>query len=198
MISRTVFGAVLPILFLLAGWWGSVPFIKEDAWIAAIAGFSFVLGLALSIIIFKKRVEDVYAIDCRIVILVYIFYSVCTFGFFMGVPVFNIIPGLFLGLYAGRRLHYVNAGSSEAKRAVRRMAIFSTLVYSCFCIMAAVLALSDPYTAGNLQGMLGIESFQVTRSMIWALIIVGGVFTAVLHFRGVKKTARLAAGHGYL
>lgn len=58
MISRALGGAVLSILFLLAGWWGSVPFVKEDSLIAAIAGFSFVLGLALSIIIFTERIED--------------------------------------------------------------------------------------------------------------------------------------------
>jgi hypothetical protein len=58
-ISRAVFGAVLPILFLLVGWWGSVPLIRDDSWVAAIAGFSFVLGLALSIIIFTRRSHEV-------------------------------------------------------------------------------------------------------------------------------------------
>lgn len=193
IISRAAFGAVLPILFLLAGWWGSVPLVKEDTWIAAIAGFSLVLGVALSMIIFKKWIQDVYSIDYRLTMLVYIFYSVCTFGFFMGVPVFNIIPGLFLGIYVGRRLYYMNAGDNEKKTVVRRTVIFSTVVYSFFCIVAAVLALSDPYTAANLQGMLGIESFQVTRTMIWALILSGGVITTILHFWGVQKTARLLA-----
>lgn len=182
----------------MAGWWGSVPFIKEDAWIAAIAGFSFVLGLAFSIIISKKWMPDVYSIHHRITMLVYIFYSVCTFGFFMGVPVFNIIPGLLLAIYVGRSLRYTNAGENEGRYIVRRAVILSTVVYSLFCVVAAILALSDPYTAGNLQGMLGIESFQVTRTMIWTLIIAGGIFTAVLHFWAVQKTARLAAGQAYL
>lgn len=194
LISRMVFGAVLPVVFLLAGWWSSVPLIRDDSWIAAIAGFSFVLGLALSIIIFKRWIKDVYSIDYRVTMLVYVFYSVCTFGFFMGVPVFNIIPGLFLGLYVGRRLQYMNAGSDETRHAVRKAVVFSTIVYSLFCILAAILALSDPYTPGNLQGMLGIKSFQVTRSMICLLIIAGGTFSAALHYWGVQKTALLAAG----
>ncbi|MEQ8174522.1 MAG: hypothetical protein ABRQ26_05560 [Syntrophomonadaceae bacterium] len=54
-ISRAAFRVVLPILFLLAGWWGSVPLVKDDTWIAAIAGFSLVLGLALSVIIFRNQ-----------------------------------------------------------------------------------------------------------------------------------------------
>ncbi len=41
------------------------------------------------------------------------------------------------------------------------------------CIASATIALLDPYTAGNLEGMLGL-SFDVTTSMIVALIIIGG------------------------
>ncbi len=36
-----------------------------------------------------------------------------------------------------------------------------------------MLALTDPYTAGNLEGMLGL-GFQVTQPMVLGLILVGG------------------------
>lgn len=194
LVSRTVFGAVLPVFCLLVGWWGSVAVVKDDALIAAIAGLSSVMGLALTMIIFEKWVPDVYSLDYRITMLVYIFYSVFTFVVFMGVPVFNIVPGLLLGIYVGRRLNYSSAGDSESRYIVRRAVVFSTVIYSLFCLVAAALTLSAPYTAGNLQGALGIESFPVARTMIWGLVIGGGTITVFMHYWAVKKTTCLFAG----
>jgi hypothetical protein len=41
------------------------------------------------------------------------------------------------------------------------------------CVVSAAIALLSPSTASDLRGMLGL-GFEVTRAMIWGLILVGG------------------------
>jgi len=61
------------------------------------------------------------------------------------------------------------------------------------CVSSAFLALLDPSTAANLEGMLRLN-FDVTQVMIIALIVVGGGSLLIMHWWMVKKTIQFARG----
>ncbi len=104
---------------------------------------------------------------------IYFFYSICVFGFFMGVPVFNVALALPAGVFIGASLAHLNLNSIEEKKKVHQALTFTLLVMGLICAASAFLALRDPTTAANLEGMLRLR-FTVTRPMIVALILVGG------------------------
>ena len=59
------------------------------------------------------------------------------------------------------------------------------------CAASAVLALGDPYTAANLEGMFSL-SFQVTVPMLAGTVLLGGALLLGLQFLMVKASAAIA------
>ena len=103
----------------------------------------------------------------RIIIFVaiYLLVSVAIFTIFMGVPIFNIFVGILGGYYLIKQ--NVNA---KIWRNYRR---FSFAILLAVFIVSAFLALTDKYTAANLEGMFNLN-FQITTLHIWLIILVGG------------------------
>lgn len=63
------------------------------------------------------------------------------------------------------------------------------------CVASAYLALRDPMdTARNLEGMLGIRSFEVTPWAVAGLIAAGGPALIFVQHRLTKVAAELAYG----
>jgi hypothetical protein len=91
----------------------------------------------------------------------------------MGVPVVLPLLGLPAGILVSGRLARQGAPQGEVRRTARLASAFTTAVLAIACTASATLALRDPYTGSNLEGMLGLR-FQVTTPMIVALIVVGG------------------------
>jgi hypothetical protein len=62
------------------------------------------------------------------------------------------------------------------------------------CIVSASIALVDPSTAHNLQGMLGL-SFLVTHGMIIGIILAGGAAILTLDWWLTVKSVERAYGY---
>lgn len=202
IVRFVVIGAMPPIIGLLAGWWGTFAVLPERGVIVgAITGL--MAGLALDAVLLRRAMERAHSAPLWIWGSVYLFYSVGTFGFFMGVPVFNLLLGVAAGLLLGGRLARTGASAEAVQRLATLASAFTTGVLALACIASAAIALADPYTAANLEGMLGL-GFEVTQPMIVALIVVGGaallgaewvltggvVRWAHAHFAGRPDTAR--------
>ena len=182
-------GAVPVILGSLAGWWGSIPFVPENRiFMWALVGLTS--GLLVDVIFLKKWVKDVYTIPNLVWMGIYIFYSVGVFGFFMAVPVFNLCLAIPAGLLVGGKLAHEKPGGAEKKRFTSRTALFTTAVLVLACTASATIALLDPYTAANLQGMFGL-TFSVTRLMLVGLIVVGGVGLLAVNWWVVTRVVNL-------
>ncbi|MCX6071740.1 MAG: hypothetical protein NTU91_12940, partial [Chloroflexi bacterium] len=87
------------------------------------------------------------------------------------------------------------ATGDQVRQAARRASAFTMAVLAIACIASATIALLDPYTAGNLEGMLGLP-FEVTTGMIVALIVIGGV--GLLVFEWVLTGAAVRWSHAHL
>ena len=189
-----VFGAVIPVFTFLLFWWSSMLFIEneKDVMIIALGGLLF--GLLIDFMIKRFQGINYFKISLKVLTGVYIFYSVCLFGFFMGVPVFHPILGIIAGYYWGRRLIFKQANRETYPREIKKVSLFTSIVIGFICILSATIALIDSYTAGNLEGMLNL-SFEITPAMLLGLIIIGGLFLIGLQYwltkMAIIKTLKL-------
>ena len=187
-------GAVAPLCGFLAGWW-TFSRSSSNTLIALTAASGLALGLIVDAIFLKKWTARAYQSSPLLWMLVYLFYSICVFGFFMGVPVFNVLLAVPAGVFIGARLSHLPNDVARDQTYVRRVQFFTTSVMALICAASAFLALRDPTTAANLEGMLRLP-FKVTTPMIIALIAVGGTGLLLVQWfltaKFVQKGRRLA------
>ncbi|NTU88741.1 MAG: hypothetical protein HGA54_02385 [Actinobacteria bacterium] len=183
-----IFGSVLPILLFLAGWWSSIGLVPEHL-IFVFASIGFGLGIVIDIVFLRKWLKDIYSINPIVLVLVFLFYSICTLGFFMGVPLFNLIPGAIAGIYMGRRLPHTATNAQDGERIIKDTGMTTAIVMLMICACSAFLALKDPMdTALNLEGMFN-TSFSITTEMLIAVIVIGGIFLVTFQYWLTKRAA---------
>jgi len=183
-LERSILGLILaplmPLAFLMGGWWLAYALLPE-AWIFLGALSGLLLGLLLDFPLLKKWINDADMLGIPFWAVAFVFYSIGLFGFFMGVPVFNLVLALPAGFIMGRRLASQHADGMKLRVVSRRVSEFTTFVLALICAASAMIALADPFTEANLQGMLALP-FDVTRGMVISLIIVGGVVLLLLNW----------------
>jgi hypothetical protein len=162
-----ILAPLAPLALFLGGWWLAY-FILPEKWIPLGAILGFILGLLTDI---------------------FLFYSVGLFGFFMGVPIFNLALAIPAGFILGSRLASQRADEIGLRSVMRRAAGFTTIVLAFICMASAIIALADPYTAANLQGMFRLR-FDVTRGMIIGLIVIGGALLLILNWLLASASVR--------
>jgi len=164
-----ILGPIAPVLLLLAGWWGSLLAASEYVSWFAVGGLA--IGCTLDLLVLPHWVNRFYTLSPLACVLIYLFYSIGIYGFFMGFPVFNVLPGVIAGIYVGRR--YLSEPTDEKRRVLKHTSWFSTLVIVIICCSSAWLAINEATMPSELQGMLRLP-FTVTWTMIYWLIGVGG------------------------
>jgi hypothetical protein len=187
-ILASVLGAIPPIAGLLAGWWGSLPW-KSDTWIPRCALTGLAIGLLIDALFLRRWFRRRYAISWLVWLGAFVFYSVGMFGFFMGMPAFNVTLALPAGLVVGGKLAASNCDSDCGRRIIRRACISTTVVLTAVCAASATIALLHPSTASELQHMLDL-GFEVTSAHLVSLIIVGGGALLVLQWTLTAFVAR--------
>ena len=182
-LERSIRGLILaplaPLALLLGGWWLAY-FLLPEACIFLGALLGLILGLVVDIPRLKKCIGRADFPNVFWVV-VFLFYSVGLFGFFMGVPVFNLALALPAGFILGSRLAAQQADETRIRAASRRVSGFTTTVLAFICAASAIIALADPYTEANLQGMLALP-FDVTRGMVIGLIVIGGALLLLVNW----------------
>ena len=180
LLFSLVLGAIFPLLGFLAGWWGTFSFLTGGLSIL-IAVVGLLVGIVVDIVYLKKWVSSAYSLDLKIWMAIYIFYSIGMFGMFMGLPVFNLLLALPASLFMGSKLAHQRADDDELRRMSGKVCLFTTGVLAVLCAASAAIALTDPYTAGDVQGMLGLP-FEVTRPMLAGISVIGGAGLLLLQW----------------
>ena len=154
--ERFALGLILAPLAPLAGlmvfWWSAYAFLPE-AWIPLLTITGLLAGILADVFLLRKLLDR--RLSLIFWVAVFLFYSIGTFGFFMGVPVFNAILAIPAGFVIGSRLAAENAGTPQARKTARRTAWFTTGVLALICVASAFIALASPSTASDLRSMLG-------------------------------------------
>ncbi len=187
-----VIGFVFPILLGLAGWWGSIPFVPEKSILYFALG-GFMLGVLVDMVFLRFWTRNALRLPLVWPALVYMFYSVGMLGFFMGVPVFNVIMGPVGGYYLGMRLRTNNAQKDEVERTAKQTGLFTAFMLAGACAAAMVIASLDSSLEANISGMFTLVK-PISRSTILALSATVGIGMVVLEYvitRAAVKFARL-------
>jgi len=188
---QVVIGLLAPILLLLIGWWGSLPFVAEES-IKFFALGGLLLGILLNIIYLRRLVQAAYRFPKAAFVLVYLFYSLCLFGFFMGVPLFNLFLGAAGGYYVGLCLRHQRKPREEVEKTARQVALFSALVLALVCLVSWLLAFSDAYLVENIQGLLRLPNPPSRAAILGFSALVGIAMVGVEYFitRAMLRFAR--------
>lgn len=175
----TLLGFIIPVVSLFIFWWGSYLLgLDVEFW----GPMGIVLGVIFDIFFLRKLLTRFYSFSTYALIAIYIAYSIGIFGFFMGVPVFNVVLGVAAGLYVGRKMKMKNQTLDVYNREIKKAGRFSSAVLLFICACSAYIAINDPYTGANLKGMLNLN-FEVTHLIIWMIIVIGGISLLLMqHF----------------
>ncbi len=192
-LERFVLGLILAPILPLAGflgfWWGTYALLPES-WISAAMLVGLLVGILADFLVFPKLMERVHRLDWKFWAALFLFYAFGTFGFFMGVPVFNVGLAIPAGFVVGGRLAHEMADEARVRAATRRVCAFTTIILTFVCVASASFALVDSTTAANLEEMLALP-FAVTQSMIWGLILIGGAGLLVANWFFAALSVRL-------
>lgn len=174
-------GGTFPLLFGLLSVivWYYLDKLESRAIIYLAAGL--ILGLIIDLIFLKGWINRRFELPLWSMAGIYILYNVFVFGFFMGFPVFNVLLGLIAGNYFGNRIVSGKLPSEIQSKQIKQVSIFTALIMALICISSAVIGLTDKLIGANIQGMLNLH-FEVTKPMIWAIVIVGGVSLIIVQY----------------
>lgn len=183
-----VLGFIIPVVSFCGFWWSSFALgLDVKCW--SITGI--IVGVLIDVMFLGKLVPKFYCLSKLTLLALYAAYSVGIFGFFMGVPVFNMIPGVLAGTYIGRKMKITGQSQDVFKEEMRKTARFSFVVLLIVCFCSAYISLLDPFTGANLRGMLNL-SFEVTKTHIWFVIILGGAGLLLLQHVLLMTAGRMA------
>jgi len=112
----------------------------------------------------------------------------------MGFPVFNLVMGAIAGYYFGIKIVYQNIPLIKIESIKKNIPLITGIVMLLICISTGLIAMFEKTLGAELQGMFGLR-FEVTRGMIIAIIIIGGMTLIVSQYYLTKiviiKTIKL-------
>jgi len=181
LLYKLIFWGLVPTILFCAGWWSSIGLAdNQEIFSIAFAGLGF--GILIDVLILKPWLKSLETLKPWVLIFVFAFYSIMVLGFFMGVPLFNVLLGILAGRFMTRVGLYKKFNSAKMNRLIHSTALISTLILFGICLISAWVALKDPMdTAINLQGMFQL-GFTVTSTMVLGLVLGGGVLLLVLQY----------------
>lgn len=185
-----VIGLIFPILLGLAGWWGSIPFVSEDRIILFAMGGALA-GVLIDLLFLRRWTSKALSASILWPGAAYLFYSMGVFGFFMGVPMFNLLLGPVWGYFMGMRLRAENAAEAVVVKSAHQSAIFTSAVLALACLASWVIAFLDPSLEANIQGMFGLSE-PLSRSVILGLSALGGIVLVVLEYFLTRAAVKFA------
>jgi len=172
-ISVLVLGLIAPVALMLLFWWGSVLLIGDSGAVPYLALGGVLIGAVLDFTLLRRFVFRLFDLSILKLFAIALFYSVMIYGFFMGFPVFNALVGIACAYVAARGGALQSADIQTMRQKARIVNGFSFILLLLICIGTAVLALREATIEAQVQHMLGFP-FQITRGMIWAIILAGG------------------------
>ena len=186
-----IIGLIFPLLLGLAGWWSSISFVSEDRILFYAMG-GFIAGIIVDSLFLRRWTRKALNASILWPGAAYLIYSVGIFGFFMGVPVFNLLLGPVWGYYSGMRLRAANADKPAVVKAAQEAAIFTAGVLALACIASLVIAFLDPSLEANIQGMFGLAK-PLEKAFILGLSVVGGGVLVLIDYLLTRSVVKFAS-----
>jgi hypothetical protein len=149
--------------------------------------WSLLPGLLIDVAFLKRWVKNAYVMNTKAIGALYIFYSVCALGFFMGIPIGNIFLGILAGIYSARRFSLTRDDHLTPKRT----AIFCAAVMVLICALLALWAIAGRIPGSKFE--TPFISFTFTAPVFWTVVIAGGAFLVLLQYGLTITTAKVVS-----
>ena len=169
-----IIGAVFPFILCLLSLIIWFFFDKDENIVLIYLSIGLLLGLIIDKKYLRNWINKRYELTIWFIIFIYIVYNIGMYGFFMGFPVFNILLGFIAGYYFGKRVCFKNVKSGKHSRIINQVSLFTGLIITLICISSGFLALSYNGAGEDIKGLFGL-GFEVTKSMVIGLILIGGL-----------------------
>jgi len=190
-IERTISGWILGSIFPLFLGLLSVTFWllldkSESRPLFYLSG-GLILGGLIDLKFLKTWVNSRFKLPIWILITIYILYNIFVYGFFMGLPVFNVFLGLLAGYYFGNWIAYHKINPEKHLKLLNQVSLFTGLIMTFVCISSGFLAIHDKGAAGMIQHILGLP-FEVTSLMLWGIVLAGGLTLILINILLTRYT----------
>jgi hypothetical protein len=196
-INGLIIGSIFPLSLGLLSVTIWVLFDKAEnrPFIYLVSGL--LIGGLIDLKFLKSWINRRFNLPIWIIASIYLVYNIFVYGFFMGLPVFNAFLGLLAGYYFGNRICFNKVESEKHPKLINQVSIFAGLIMTFVCISSGFLAIYDNGASGMIQNVLGL-SFEVTRSMLWGIVLIGGLtlilanilLTRITMIKTIKNYAR--------
>jgi hypothetical protein len=153
--------------------------------------WSLLPGLLIDVAFLKRWVKNTYTMSTKAIGAVYVFYSVCALGFFMGIPIGNIFLGILAGIYSARRFLLTSDSRSDAGDYFKRTAIFTAAVMVLICVLLALWAIAGRIPTAKFE--TSFISFTFTVPIFCTIVFAGGAFLVLLQYWLTVTTAKVAS-----
>ncbi|HOU74633.1 MAG TPA: hypothetical protein PLW22_07730, partial [Tenuifilum sp.] len=172
-ISGLLIGSIFPLSLGLLSLtiWFLLDKSESRLFIYLISGL--LIGGLIDIKFLKSWINQRFNLPIWIIASIYIMYNIFVYGFFMGLPVFNAFLGLLAGYYFGNRICFNKIKPERQPKLLNQVSLFTGVIMTLVCISSGFLAIYDNGAAGMIQDVLGLN-FEVTRSMLWGIVLIGG------------------------
>ena len=179
---------ICPLLLMVLFWWSAasianyqiLPIAEKAIEISAITGLG--VGIILDILYVRKWIPRFYALDLKLMAVVYLFCSAIAAAFCMGLPIGNIFLGIVAGVYIGRRLHYSDHGRELFLRLTKRVGMYTAMVTGLWTVSIGLLALNERIVIQMSQRLFGITRETLTSHFGVVLAILLGAVLATLQY----------------
>jgi hypothetical protein len=182
--DKIIFGLILgtffPFLLALIGI-GVGFYLSKEHGIPYFFAAGLIAGIITDLFLLKRILANLFDLNYWLLFGFYILCNIFIYGAFMGFPVCNLVMGLVIGFYSGRRITVKNIISPEREILIKKASVFSALIMLIICISSAYLALHEKTIAEELQGMLGLK-FVPSNGLIIGGIISGGIALIILQY----------------
>lgn len=184
LFATAIYQTPIPLSLFLAFRWVANFFVGD--YFAIIIGlFGLVIGLWLN----KELIlpYQFYKVPKRILAVLYLFYSIVAMGVFMGVPVFNVLLGIFAGNYLAMRIISYSK-SEEIRKNINQGSLYSALVILIISIIAGLIAAND--VDGYVQLIHQLTNIQLNANRFLSLLFIFGISATLIQYFITKFTAQ--------
>jgi len=165
-----IYQTPIPLTLFFSFWWITNSFVNE--WIAISLGFlGLFLGLWLN----------------SVLVLPYQFFKIIILGLFMGVPIFNILLGVFAGNYLAMRIISYIKDEKDIGKSIHQGASFSALVILIISILAGLMAFVDIET--YLQTFTSLTHIPINGEKFLLILVIAGIIGVLLQYLITRFTA---------
>jgi hypothetical protein len=137
----------------------------------------------------KRWIRNAYQMSKKVLVPIYLFYSVVALGMGMGVPIFNFALGIAAGLYIARKMQLAGVNEEIRKRNFKRMAVFCAAVMVFICCLITLWAIAGQMIGYRFE--MAWLSLTFTVPIFFAIVLTGGAVLVLLQYWLTSITAWL-------